>query len=258
MATLYDSTNANDIPTTAKVVGGYVDGAYAWSWANWGRFPNAQWVSIAVFASTNNGFVLDVEDGCSTPAQAPGWAKMRRAAGITNVTVYCSRSIMGEVQAAFNAANEPQPLYWIADWTGTPHLVPGSVATQYADPPGSGGHYDLSVTNDIWPGVTPEPPKPPLPPNPQEPTVQVYPYSIQVTISNGQGWTSSPVPSSTVVSVTVADTNPDAVGAYTNIPQFRGCASQNGPHTPSGQVLVFSGGANGTWAATCWSTQPNK
>ena len=255
MATLYDSTNASDIPTTAEVVGGYVDGAYKWTWADWGRFPNAQLVSIAVFASTNNGFVLDVEDGCSTPAQAPAWAKMRRAAGIQNVTIYCSRSIMGDVASAFTAQGEPQPLYWIADWTGSPHLVPGSVATQYADPPSSGGHYDLSLTNGSWPIVSPPVPPKPLPPNPQEPSMNVFPHSISVTISNGQGWTGSPVPSSTIVSVVVADTNPDATGSYTNIPIFRGCASQTGPHTPSGQVLVFSGGANGTWAATAWSTQ---
>ena len=175
MATMYDSTTASDIPLSAEIVAGYIDGIYCWTTQDWARFPNAQHVTIAVFASTNNGMVLDCEDGDATPAQCPAWVQMRRNAGLAQPTIYCSQSLWPQVQSAFNAAGVAQPDYWIASWTGSPFLVPGSVATQYADPPSSGGHYDVSLTNGVWPGSKPEPP---LPPNPQEPTMQVYPYSI--------------------------------------------------------------------------------
>lgn len=167
MATCYDSVSASSIPASAQVVAGYVDGLYRWTNADWNRFPNASKVRIAVFPSTNDGFVLDVEDGDATPAQAPGWVAMRRAAGVTNATIYCSRSLVSTVLAAFDAAGVARPLIWDADWTGSSHLSPGSVATQYANPPSSGGNYDLSVTNGSWPGSSPTPPNPPKPGDPK-------------------------------------------------------------------------------------------
>ena len=163
MATLYDSTSANDIPSDAPLVGGYVDGLYRWTSADWARFPNSTQVRIAVSPATNDGFVLDVEQGDATPAQAPVWVQMRRNAKIGNATIYCSRSVLPEIQAAFTAAGVAQPFYWVADWTGTVHMVPGAVATQYADPPASGGHFDLSVTNDVWPHIAPAPVLPSTP-----------------------------------------------------------------------------------------------
>ena len=159
MPLMYDSTNAADIPTTAPIVAGYIDGAYVWSPADWARFPNALHVRIACFASTDGGQVLDVEEGCATPAEAPGWAAKRRLAGV-EPTIYCSASVVGAVQAAFTAQGVPQPLFWVADWTGSEHLHPGSVATQFANPPASGGHFDLSVTNGTWPGGSAPAPAP--------------------------------------------------------------------------------------------------
>lgn len=37
---------------------------------------------------------------------------------------------------------------WVADWTGTPHLYPGSIATQYADSQMAGVPWDESVINN--------------------------------------------------------------------------------------------------------------
>src|SRR5207245_9944229 len=42
-------------------------------------------------------------------------------------------------------------------------MPPTAVAKQYQHPPASGGHYDLSVVADYWPGVDPVPP--PAPPS---------------------------------------------------------------------------------------------
>lgn len=185
MSTLYDSTAAQDIPANAQIVAGYIDGLYKWSANDWARFPNAQKIGIAVFASTNDGLVLDCEAGDATPSQCPAWVQARRAAGVTNATVYCSKSVVPSVLAAFATAGVAAPLIWDADWTGAAHLNPGSVATQYANPPASGGHYDVSLTNGVWPAVAPTP----TPPSPKDimPTIGNYAPWNQTT--NGNNYT---------------------------------------------------------------------
>jgi len=165
--TCYDAIHPANIPTNAQMVAGYVDGRYAWTAADWARFPHAVKVRIAVFSSTNDGHVLDVEPGCSTPASAPGWVQRRRKAGV-DPTVYCSLSAWPTVRAAFAAAKVAPPHYWVAAYPGNgPKLYPGSVAHQYANP----GPVDISVVADIWPGVdtTPTPtPEVDMPLTPQE------------------------------------------------------------------------------------------
>jgi len=164
---MYDSITAADIPATAPMVAGYVDGLYRWSAADWARFPNARHVRIAVSPFTNDGEVLDVENGDATPAQAPAWGKMREAAGQIP-HFYVNRSNVAELLAACKAAGLASFGIWLADWTGTPHIVSGTYATQFDHPPHSGGHYDLSLVADYWPGIDPKPSpapaRPPVPP----------------------------------------------------------------------------------------------
>jgi hypothetical protein len=149
MRTFYDAINPANIPANAQGVCGYIDGLYAWSAADWARFPLAVKVRIAVFASTNDGHVLDCETGDATPAQCPGWVVKRRAAG-QDPTVYCSFSAWPVVKAAFTAAKVTEPHYWIAAYPGNgPNLYSGSIAHQYANP----GPVDISVVADYWPGV---------------------------------------------------------------------------------------------------------
>jgi hypothetical protein len=182
--TLYDSITATDIPTGAQMVAGYVNGTFQWSDADWARFPNATKVRIATRAWINDGHVLDVETGDAVPGQAPAWVEMRRAAGV-DPTVYCNASTQVAVQAAFNAAGVPQPHYWIAHYDNVPTLPPGAVAKQYINDPISGGHYDLSVVADYWPGVDPAGPQPAtFPPSPddEESTVLVPAGTDHVTL----------------------------------------------------------------------------
>jgi hypothetical protein len=155
MRTMYDSTTAADIPAGAQMVGGYVDGKYAWTPADWARFPNATHVRIAVFATTNDGVVGDREQGDMTEAQLVTWVRMRRAAGV-DPTGYCSESNWAACRAAFAAAGEPEPHWWVASYPGAGAVIPaGAVAHQYADPITSGGHWDLSAVADYWPGIDP-------------------------------------------------------------------------------------------------------
>jgi hypothetical protein len=145
MRLMYDSTTASAIPANAEIVAGYVDGRYAWSQADWNRFPNAQKVRIAVFPWTNDGEVLDCEPGDATPAECAAWIKMRQASGVQVPTIYCSASDLPAVRAACEGLTYD---VWLADPTGVPHN--SHAATQYAWT-NTGGHYDLSLCADYWP-----------------------------------------------------------------------------------------------------------
>ena len=156
---MHDAVTAGNIPTTAEIVAGYVDGRYRWTDADWARFPDATKVRIAVLPSTNDGHVLDVEPGNGTPDQAPPWVTMRRAAGI-DPTVYCSVSDWPVLKAAFAAQHVAEPHWWVAAYPGIGEaLYDGSVAHQYADVDNA---YDLSVVADHWPGIDPAPTPPPV------------------------------------------------------------------------------------------------
>lgn len=165
MRTMYDSVTATDIPVEAGMVAGYVDGRYAWSSTDWLRFPVAVKVAIAVSPFTDDGTVLDIEPGDSTPEQAVDWVLMRRNAGV-DPSVYCSASNWQNVINAFNNRGVAQPHYWIAAWDGNASVPDGAVAKQYANSDMAGGHYDLSAVLDNWPGVDGIPSQPSQPSQP--------------------------------------------------------------------------------------------
>lgn len=160
LRTAYDSVNADAIPTTAPIVMGYVPpSGYAWSAANWARFPNSLRVHITPSASVYGPGVhmLDQEPGDASVAQVPGWVTNSRNAG-QEPTVYCDAADWGPVQAAINAAGIRHPAYFIAAYPGTGANLPNlngitAIGHQYANSTTSGGDYDLSVVAPYWPGV---------------------------------------------------------------------------------------------------------
>jgi hypothetical protein len=155
MVLMYDSVTASAIPANAAVAACYIDGAYANEGAVRAQCPHAVIVRIAVFPSTHDGHVIDCEQGDATPQQAFDWVVSRRAADPPhmnlNPIVYCNASTWPAVRAVF-AANPlvPPPLYWIAQYDGVPTIPAGAVAKQYADPPNSGGNYDVSNVSQAF------------------------------------------------------------------------------------------------------------
>lgn len=166
MGTMYDAVDVAAIPADAQIVAGYVDG----NWPTYAElvkaFPSAQAVSITVKGAAG-ARVGDCETGDLTPQTAAGWAKSELAAG-RRPTIYYARSNAAAVSAALQ--NQGVAIadvdFWVADWTGSEHLVAGSVATQWADPPSSGGNYDISETDGTWPALEPPAPEPVPSPHP--------------------------------------------------------------------------------------------
>ncbi|MEU4804302.1 hypothetical protein [Actinosynnema sp. NPDC023587] len=162
MRTMYDSTRPWEIPAGAEMVAGYVDGRWAWSQEAWDRFRNAIKVRISAVGATHHAEVFDVEPGCIWPPENVVPLVVRaRAAGI-DPTVYCNRrNHWAGVRAVFDAADVPQPHYWVAEYDGVAEVPAGSVGKQYRAPEASGkakspAHYDISSMADYWPGVDEE------------------------------------------------------------------------------------------------------
>jgi hypothetical protein len=168
MRIMYDAVTPANIPPSAQLVAGYVDGAYRWKPSDWARFPHAVHVGIATQAATNDGQVLDVERYDAIPEEAPAWVLMRRRGGI-DPSVYCQGSTWPQVRRLFVDAKVVEPHYWVASWPGGGDVVPlDAVAHQYLHLPG----YDVSAVVAYWAGVDPAPvppPRPPAPPNPKGP-----------------------------------------------------------------------------------------
>jgi hypothetical protein len=158
--TMYDGVDASRLPTDAQLVAGYVDGAFAWSAADWARFPHSVKVRIACFATTNDGEVLDVEPGNATPAESVDWVLMRRKAG-ADPTVYMNTSTWPTVRAAFQARGVAEPHYWVAQYDGVASIPAGAFGKQYFNNNQAG--YDLSVVADHWPGIDAAPAPSPAP-----------------------------------------------------------------------------------------------
>ena len=135
---MVDSATPGNIDRSAEVVAGYIDGDYAWSLADWHRLPG-QKVVITV-AGDVRANVADVENGCMTPEQAAAWIDAKEKAARPEATIYCSRSDLPAVRAACAGRS---CYFWVADWTGKPHEVAGTVATQYTGDPHGG--VDLSM-----------------------------------------------------------------------------------------------------------------
>jgi hypothetical protein len=151
----YDSVSPQTVPGGA-IVGTYSTGAHPVPASAVAGRKQVLWIDTLATDPAGSG-ALDVEPGCATPSQVPGWVSSRLKAHPGQVAiVYMSLSEWPQVQA--EAASLPRWMrsrirWWVADPTGVPHIVPGSSATQWY----WGSTYDESMAEpnfdpDLVPG----------------------------------------------------------------------------------------------------------
>lgn len=157
--TMWDSTDPGQIPVGVPIVAGYIDGLYKWPVMQWFRLSSSERVQVTVFGAAYVQ-VCDCESGDLSPVEAASWA-VGELWYSRRPTIYCNLSTWPYVIQALklHGVNQSMIDWWIADPTGVPHLVPGSVATQDRwHSLGQTGplNVDLSTTNGIWPAtITP-------------------------------------------------------------------------------------------------------
>jgi hypothetical protein len=139
----YDSVEPQTVPAGA-IVGTYSTGARPVPASAVAGRKQVLWIDTLATDPQGSG-ALDVEPGCATPAQVPGWVSSRLKAHPSQVAiVYMSLSEWPQVRA--DVASLPSWMqsrirWWVADPTGVPHIVPGSQATQWY----WGATYDESM-----------------------------------------------------------------------------------------------------------------
>ncbi len=140
--TIYDSTTPTAIPSGQQVAT-YSDGPFQATSASVADRGNVLWIDTN--ATDTHADALDVEPGDATPAQAATWVSAKLSADPTSTAiVYTFQSDWSQVQGNINALPSwmhSHVKYWIADPTGTPHMVPGASATQWY----WGSSYDISM-----------------------------------------------------------------------------------------------------------------
>jgi len=129
----YDSVEPQTVPAGA-IVGTYSTGARPVPASAVAGRKQVLWIDTLATDPAGSG-ALDVEPGCATPSQVPGWVSSRLRAHPRSVAiVYMSLSEWAQVKAdvaSLPAWMQSRIRWWVADPTGVPHLVPGSQATQW-------------------------------------------------------------------------------------------------------------------------------
>lgn len=155
MITLYDSVTLSAFPANAQAVAGYVGGSFP-TYSNLvARFPDAHHLSVAVNAE-EDADCLDIENGDARPDQAPAWYHRQVARGVKKPVFYADASTIPAVIAALTAAGIKREQYftWVAHYTFTEHLEPGSDATQWTDR-ALDRNLDQSLCTEAFFGVNP-------------------------------------------------------------------------------------------------------
>jgi hypothetical protein len=141
---IYDSVTPGTLPSD-QAAAVYADGAYAASSSQMSGHHSVLWIDAN--GSDPNANVLDVEPGDATPAGAATWVQAHLSAQPhSEAIIYTMRSDWSAVQDAVGGLpswEQSHVKYWIADPTGSPHVVPGSSATQWY----WGSNYDISTAN---------------------------------------------------------------------------------------------------------------
>ena len=139
---IYDSVVPTAIPSSQKAVATYATGPFAASESELtGR--SVMWIDTQ--GHDYKASVLDIEPGDATPSVAASWAWHRLKSNPHAIarlyTMISEWPAVKSAVASFPAQMRERIHWWIANPTGTPHLVPGSDATQWY----WGSHYDITT-----------------------------------------------------------------------------------------------------------------
>jgi hypothetical protein len=139
---IYDSVIPSAIPSSQKSVATYATGPFA---ASESQVAGRSVMWIDTQGHDYKASVLDIEPGDATPSVAASWAWHRLKANPHAVarlyTMISEWPAVKSAVASFPAQMRERIHWWIANPTGTPHLVPGSDATQWY----WGSHYDITT-----------------------------------------------------------------------------------------------------------------
>ena len=140
--TIYDSTSPASVPA-GQHLAAYSNGAYQATGNQVAGRGSVLWIDTN--GTDTHASALDVEPGDATPAQAAHWVNAKlTATPHSDAIVYTFKSDWPSVQDAIKqlpATEQAHVKYWIADPTGTPHIVPGAAATQWY----WGSSYDITT-----------------------------------------------------------------------------------------------------------------
>jgi hypothetical protein len=141
---IYDSVTPTAIPSH-HAIATYATGPYAASSADVAGRYTVLWIDTN--GSDPHASALDVEPGDATPSMAASWARAKLSANPRSVAIiYTMQSEWPAAQAAIGslpAQMRSHVRWWIADPTGSPHVLPGANATQWY----WGQNYDISTAN---------------------------------------------------------------------------------------------------------------
>jgi hypothetical protein len=160
--TMYDTQYPSIVPKSADLVVSYVDGPAGDSYSSAKNLFGRRALSITW--TGENADIADAEQGAVSLSQLPAWIKAQQARGIKKPVVYAIYSGIGtNYQQVKQAVGSAKVSWWLSDWTGKPHTLPGADAVQYGaqaspsspmitDPSQAGGHtYDLSFVSPSFP-----------------------------------------------------------------------------------------------------------
>lgn len=145
----YDSTDPDLIPNGVHACL-YGNGPYsARHYDGLDRFASVLWIDVQGDDWLDCS-ILDVETFDATPADVPEWVRRRAETRGEPARIYCNLSTWPTIRKLV-AEHLPWAYrkgirYWIANPTGTEHLVPGSAACQWQWE----GDYDVSACRSRW------------------------------------------------------------------------------------------------------------
>jgi hypothetical protein len=140
---IYDSVTPSAIPASQDMVAAYSDGPHPTPASELAGRKSVLWISIT--GRDYNASVIDVEPGNASPAAAASWAWHRLSASpkaVARIYTFINEwPVVKAAVASFPAQMRSRIHWWIANPTGSPHLLPGSDATQWF----WGSHYDITT-----------------------------------------------------------------------------------------------------------------